>query len=74
VSSTWQNVRVWFPSPWISSGVPASAACTKRGMTMPYWPLCLGPTVLNSRAITQSRLRSWWYASARYSSIAFESA
>ena len=41
---------------------------------MPYWPLCLGPTVLNRRAITQSSPRSEWYASARNSSIAFESA
>jgi hypothetical protein len=25
VSWTWQNARVWVPSPWISSGSPASA-------------------------------------------------
>ena len=43
-------------------------------MTIPYWPLWRGPTVLNSRTITQSSPRSWWYASARNSSIAFESA
>ena len=24
------------------------------------WPLCRGPTVLKSRAITQSSPRSWW--------------
>ena len=29
---------------------------TKRGITIPYWPLCRGPTVLKSRTITQSRL------------------
>jgi hypothetical protein len=26
VSCTWQNVLVWLPSPWISSGAPATAA------------------------------------------------
>ena len=39
VSCTWQKQRVWLPSPWISSARPASAEATKRGMTMPYWPL-----------------------------------
>ena len=43
-------------------------------MTMPYCPLWRGPTVLNSRTITQSSPRSWWYASARNSSSAFDSA
>ena len=32
--------RVCVPSPWISSGSPARAAWTKRGITIPYWPLC----------------------------------
>ena len=30
---------------------PARAAWTKRGITIPYWPLCRGPTVLKRRAI-----------------------
>ena len=38
VSRTWQNDRVCVPSPWISSGSPATARPTKRGMTIPYWP------------------------------------
>ncbi len=74
MSCTWQKQRVCVPSPWISSGRPASAADTKVGMTMPYCPLWRGPTVLNSRTITQSSPRSWWYASARNSSSAFDSA
>src|SRR5581483_3935564 len=36
VSCTWQNERVWVPSPCTSSGSPASAWPTKRGITMPY--------------------------------------
>ncbi len=60
VSETWQNERVCVPSPCTSIGSPASALRTKRGITIPYWPLCRGPTVLNRRAMTQSRLRSWW--------------
>ena len=63
VSATWQKHRVCLPSPWISSGSSFSAFWTKRGMTIPYWPLCRGPTVLKSRTITQSRSRSWWYPS-----------
>ena len=31
------------PSPWTSSGAPASARSTKRGITIPYWPDCFGP-------------------------------
>ncbi len=58
VSETWQNERVCVPSPWISSGPPESACCTKRGITIPYWPLWRGPTVLKRRAMTQSRPRS----------------
>ena len=41
---------------------------------MPYCPLWRGPTVLKRRTITQSSPRSWWYASARNSSSAFDSA
>ena len=73
-SATWQKQRVWVPSPWISIGSPASARSTIRGITIPYCPLCRGPTVLNRRTITQSRPRSWWYARARNSSSAFDSA
>ena len=74
VSWTWQNERVCIPSPCTSSALPVSARSTKRGITIPYWPCCLGPTVLKKRAITQSSSRSWWKPSARNSSIAFESA
>ena len=34
-SATWQKQRVWLPSPWTSSGRPARAFSTKRGMTIP---------------------------------------
>ena len=60
VSATWQKQRVCVPSPWISSGPPDNARSTKRGTTIPYWLLCLGPTVLKSRTMTASRPRSWW--------------
>ncbi len=74
VSETWQKQRVCVPSPWISSGGRRRHSLTKLGTTIPYWPLWRGPTVLKRRAITQSSPRSWWWASARNSSIAFESA
>ena len=59
VSCTWQNERVCVPSPWISRGSPASARPTKRGMTIPYWPLRRGPTVLKRRAMAAVEVRSW---------------
>jgi hypothetical protein len=59
VSDTWQKQRVCVPSPWIWIGRPASACSTNVGMTIPYWALWRGPTVLNSRAIVQSSPRSW---------------
>ena len=35
MSATWQNERVCVPSPWTSSGSPASALPTKRGIDHP---------------------------------------
>ena len=55
-------------------GRPVRACLMNVGTTMPYWPVCRGPTVLNRRTITVGSLRSRQYASARNSSIAFEQA
>ena len=74
MSWTWQNDRVWVPSPWTSSGVAGDGGLHEAGDDHPVLALWRGPTVLKNRAMTQSSPRSWWYPSARNSSIAFESA
>ena len=51
-SPTYVKLRDWVPSPCTVIGCPASACRTKLGITMPYWPLCLGPTVLKKRTMT----------------------
>jgi hypothetical protein len=55
-------------------GTPSSACRTKRGTTMPYRPVWRGPIVLKNRRMVTGNWYSWWYASARNSSIAFEHA
>src|SRR5436190_18832628 len=50
-------------------GCPNSACLTKVGSTMPYCPVCRGPTVLNRRTMTTGSFFSFQYASARNSSI-----
>ena len=73
-SCTCVKTRTWPPSPYTCSGWPASAQSTKRGMTMPYAPLCRGPTVLKKRPMTTGSPLLRWYARARYSSSALEQA
>ncbi len=56
VLTTWQKQRVC-----VAVAVDLERLVRQRrsgrsvGITIPYWPLCRGPTVLKSRAITQSR-------------------
>src|SRR5262245_10729369 len=68
-SPTYVKLRVCLPSPNTVIGCPASACLTKVGSTIPYCPVCRGPTVLNSRTMIIGSLRSFQYASARNSSI-----
>ena len=74
VSVTWPKQRDCWPLPNTRSGSPALAASTKRGSTIPYRPVCRGPTVLKIRATMTGNWRSAWKASARNSSINFEQA
>src|SRR5471030_2065306 len=50
-SFTRQKQRVCLPSPKTFSGSFFFAAAMKRGKTIPYRPVCFGPTVLKSRAM-----------------------
>ena len=43
------KLRGCVPSPKTVIGWPASACRTNVGITMPYWPVWRGPTVLKSR-------------------------
>ena len=52
MSLTSAKQRDWRPSPWMVIGRPVSACLMNVGTTMPYWPVCRGPTVLNKRTIT----------------------
>ena len=47
------------PSPKTVIGSPASACLTKFGITMPYRPVCRGPTVLKKRTMMTGSLRSF---------------
>src|SRR6267142_5095199 len=69
-SLTCVKARDCVPSPKTVIGSPASACRTKLGMTIPYWPVWRGPTVLKKRTTITGSLRSFQYASARNSSIA----
>ena len=68
-SPTYVKLRDCVPSPKTVIGCPASACRTKFGITIPYCPVCLGPTVLNKRTTITGSLRSFQYARARNSSI-----
>src|SRR6266849_3579358 len=69
-SVTCVKERDCLPSPNTVIGSPARAWRTKLGITMPYWPVWRGPTVLKNRTMITGSLRSFQYASARNSSIA----
>ena len=69
-SLTCVKQRDCVPSPYTVMGSPASAWRTKFGMTIPYMPVCRGPTVLKRRATTVGCFFSFQYAMERNSSIA----
>ena len=73
-SRTWPKHRLWVPSPKTVIGSPANPCSMNRGITIPYRPVCRGPTVLNSRAITTGSFDSFQWAIARNSSSALAQA
>ena len=50
------KLRDCVPSPNTVIGSPASAWRTKVGTTIPYWPVCRGPTVLKNRTMIDRQL------------------
>src|SRR5262249_24424869 len=68
-SPTYVKLRDCVPSPHTVMGWFGSACRTKVRTTIPYCPVCRGPTVLKKRTTMTGSLRSFQYASARNSSI-----